>query len=115
MLRVEVEAELRIQVDELMREELKNLKLVCLSVCLLWSCIINNLLRPSSGFPSPQRPLTKTRAKEKRRGRRKQRKGRCVLWTSSVQCCLSGWSVQVVMSDPLRRARERKERRKKRT
>ena len=29
--RMEVEAEIRIQVDELMRSELKNLKLVCVS------------------------------------------------------------------------------------
>ena len=30
--RVEVEAEVRIQVDELMREELNNLKMVCLII-----------------------------------------------------------------------------------
>ena len=102
MCRKELEAEVRLQVDDLMREELKNLKLVRPLVCVVdvavlavvlyalmdWWCPLCsdleglagwvNVVCLVNGVPPTLRLLTETRVVKERRKRR----GRCLVLLS---------------------------------
>lgn len=67
MCRIEIEAEIRLRVDELMREELKNLKLVRIDFLFIFINII--LIFNYCTY----RQLRRTRAKARKEGRKEKR------------------------------------------
>lgn len=75
--RVELEAEIRLTVDELMREELKNLKLVSTkSTTMYFMCIKYYNIIPPPLLLSRLLRETKVKVKREREKARKERKGR---------------------------------------
>ena len=69
LFRVEVEAEVRLQVDELMREELKNLKLVRILHC--WFKVAHSISSSRKAIDKD-----KGKGKGKGKGKKKGKKGK---------------------------------------
>lgn len=71
--RLEVEDEVRIQVDELMREELNNLKMVCIP-----SGINKNIGISDENMCFSYRPWTVTKGKRVKKGRKVEKRLRII-------------------------------------